>query len=421
MILSIAIRNLSRQKRRTLLLGGAIAFGVLIITLLTSFTDGLVSTVRQNIFESNGGDLYLAGREAAPGRVLAVIRDPAALEAAVAASGLNLRALTRRSSAPASVTFGSKTRRLTLLGVETSNEHHSLERLVVREGRPQDLSRPDTIVLSPEAAKKLRVGVGESVLVTVNTISGQQNVVELTVVALASDPGFFGLAEAHSLVPLETLNRLLDIGAGQYQTLAVALSSPEGLEDQAAVLSRALAAAGLSTVTDEAQESWSGTRYRLSTLADTMGPVLAIISALRVVSGVVFVVLVTITMVGISNTFRMILMERTREIGTLRALGLQKSQVRDLFLLEALVIALGGILVGVAASLVVAVPLGAVPWQVGGIVGSFLRSGHLHLAPAAATVALELGLVTLMSLLAAAGPANKAAAIEPALALRTQY
>ena len=47
-ILRIAVRNLNRQKKRSFLLGGAIAFGVLVITLVNGFAGGFVTNIRHN-------------------------------------------------------------------------------------------------------------------------------------------------------------------------------------------------------------------------------------------------------------------------------------------------------------------------------------------------------------------------------------
>ena len=44
----IAFRNLNRQKKRSFLLGGAIAFGILIITLINGFTGSFVKNVGEN-------------------------------------------------------------------------------------------------------------------------------------------------------------------------------------------------------------------------------------------------------------------------------------------------------------------------------------------------------------------------------------
>ncbi len=60
-----------------------------------------------------------------------------------------------------------------------------------------------------------------------------------------------------------------------------------------------------------------------------------------------------VIMVGITNTYRMVVYERTREIGTLRALGMQRPQIRNLFLCEAVFLALAGILAGFALGVIV--------------------------------------------------------------------
>ena len=63
---------------------------------------------------------------------------------------------------------------------------------------------------------------------------------------------------------------------------------------------------------------------------------------------IILIVLFVIIMVGITNTFRIIMFERIKEIGTMRSMGMQRGEVRNLFLFEALFIALGGAIAGLA-------------------------------------------------------------------------
>ena len=63
-------------------------------------------------------------------------------------------------------------------------------------------------------------------------------------------------------------------------------------------------------------------------------------------------ILFTIVAVGITNTFRMVVYERTREIGTMRALGFQRSQTRLLFLVEALLLSLSGVTAGMILAVI---------------------------------------------------------------------
>ena len=76
-------------------------------------------------------------------------------------------------------------------------------------------------------------------------------------------------------------------------------------------------------------ESWEGTRYSIITLNDMMDQVMSMVSLLDTIGLVIFIILLVITMVGITNTFRMIMLERTREIGTIRAIGMQRKSVRN--------------------------------------------------------------------------------------------
>lgn len=61
--------------------------------------------------------------------------------------------------------------------------------------------------------------------------------------------------------------------------------------------------------------------------------------------------------IGISNTMFMSVMERTSEIGTLKAIGAKKEQIRDLFLVESAVIGLTGGFLGLAASVFIGLVL----------------------------------------------------------------
>ena len=56
---SIALRNLNRQKKRSILLGGAIAFGIMIVTLINGFAGSLSPNLSQNFAHLLAGDQIL--------------------------------------------------------------------------------------------------------------------------------------------------------------------------------------------------------------------------------------------------------------------------------------------------------------------------------------------------------------------------
>jgi putative ABC transport system permease protein len=149
---------------------------------------------------------------------------------------------------------------------------------------------------------------------------------------------------------------------------------------------------------------------------DTMG------AFLKGVRGIVSSIIVFITGLGVLNTMLMSVLERTSEIGVMRALGLTRAHTRAMFFVEALTIAAIGGLVGVSG---------------GGSVAFYLSRVGLHLGTAAAKAPASLpihetvyphatpgtlGLAFLLGLaMAVVGgfiPAWRAALIEPVEAMR---
>jgi len=60
---------------------------------------------------------------------------------------------------------------------------------------------------------------------------------------------------------------------------------------------------------------------------------------------------VVIAMLGIVNTLALSVVERTRELGLLRAVGLQRRQLRQMIYAESIIIAVYGALLGIAIGL----------------------------------------------------------------------
>ena len=168
----------------------------------------------------------------------------------------------------------------------------------------------------------------------------------------------------------------------------------------------------------ESGEAWTGTRYSVATLDDYASQFLSILATIKAVSVVVFLALLSISAAGIVNTFRMILIERTREIGAMRAMGMRARDVERLFVLEALVISVLGSLAGLAAA-AATMGLASLPRFGGGQFALFLSGGRLAFAASPASILAYLALVAGVSALAARGPARGAARLKPVDALRS--
>ncbi len=119
---------------------------------------------------------------------------------------------------------------------------------------------------------------------------------------------------------------------------------------------------------------------------------------------------------GIVNTMLMAIYERTREIGTLKAIGASRGDIRGLFMLEAGMIGLLGGALGILGGWLVGILLNQV-------IGWYIERERL---PIAATffvtpwwLALAaLGFAALIGILAGLYPAARAARLDPLVALR---
>ena len=112
---------------------------------------------------------------------------------------------------------------------------------------------------------------------------------------------------------------------------------------------------------------------------------------------------VIVSLLGVINTLAMSVIERTREIGVLRALGASRWQVRSTMLDESLMITLAGALVGVAAGTLI-----GCSWLRG--VGRGHARHHLPL-PRPGRVAVAIAAVVL-GVTAAILPARRAARLK---------
>ena len=454
--LRIALRNVARQKKRSILLGGAIAFGVLIITLVQSFTGGLINTANARVTELLGGHIYVSGQEVSDsGRLVSVIREQGPLNAGLALIENKTDSIHFRSAAFAEMIFVSKVSTVSIQGVDWSNEPSLVESLELVAGDISTIENPASVIIPEPLAAELGVQVGETVLVRLNSITGQQSVGEFVVGALLRDAGILGMESAYA--DKAYLNSLVGMTPDQYQQVVIGVTDTITIDSLAATVEEYLASrgkiaeeeksifgdagedmgpagdgppggaammggmSGVMSLNVSEEERWEGTQYKVATINDVMEPIMTIVNILNQASLGLFVVLLVITMVGLLNTFRMILIERTREIGTIRAVGMQRKQVRNLFLTEALILALGGALAGLVLAFIAGGVVSLIPITSDTPIVMFLDGNTFSFPINIVGILGTLAILTVITLLSAYMPARKAALMNPADALRTNY
>jgi len=125
------------------------------------------------------------------------------------------------------------------------------------------------------------------------------------------------------------------------------------------------------------------------------------------------VVALFVSIFVISNSFSIVVAQRTKEMAMLRAVGATRRQVLGSTFLEALAVGLLASAVGVAGGLLVALGIRTLLDKVG---GAGLPSSGLVLAPRTIVVGMLVG--TVVTVLSSVGPAVRASRVKPLAALR---
>ena len=120
---------------------------------------------------------------------------------------------------------------------------------------------------------------------------------------------------------------------------------------------------------------------------------------------------VSCIMIGIITHISVL--ERTKEIGILRALGASKRNISQVFNAETFIIGCCAGLLGIAVSLVALVPITSLIQNLSGIAD---LTAKLPLAGALILIAISIAITILGGLI----PARKAAKQDPVIALRTE-
>jgi ABC-type lipoprotein release transport system permease subunit len=164
---------------------------------------------------------------------------------------------------------------------------------------------------------------------------------------------------------------------------------------------------------------FKGIMVSVQSMYETASAVLQVEFALNLITLVACLILFFIILIGVINTLRMTIKERTREIGTVRAIGMQKRDVRLMFILETAFLALFASFAGTAAAFLAMWGLSSFTIDPSdNPLGMLLVNNHLFFAPTVtATIAYNV-LIVVIAIGTAYFPARRASNLSAANAMR---
>lgn len=404
----IAFRNIFRNRRRTILNLVAITVGVLVILNMSAWVRGLAQSVYQSQMDLDTAQVQLLhpDYQAEKTRLpldLGIEHSDQILQALGQLPGLV--AVTPRIDTAGEFTNGVTGMYVMARGVDPAGEA-KVTAIASQLSAGQWLSGPNDVVIGSGLAAKLELKVGSAFNFKPVDKYGKTNLTGGTVVGIFNS-GFKQFDDRVVFLPITTVRSLLFVG-DQFSTRLVAkFQNTVNTADETKTVAAALAAlpehlrAHLKT-------------YEWREFAQTI--VSSIESRIRILT-FMLVILTLMVGIGILNSLSMSVQERYREIGTLRAIGMNRRKIGRMFLWEGAILGLTGAALGSV--------LGGLTITVFGLVGVDVGAfsnltkdipipliGILRPVTQPSDFLLVMGGASLISLLGAVLPARRAQKLE---------
>jgi putative ABC transport system permease protein len=426
--LLIAYRNLLQHGKRTALLGSAIAGVAMLLLLLLGLSNGTRETMLRSATTLSTGHVNIGGfYKVTAGQSAPVVTKYKDLVEHVRKNVPELDFVVTRGRGWAKAVSQGGSQQVGIAGVDIDAERDLRKVLVITSGSVDALRTPGNVMLFEEQAKKLEVKVGDLITVSAPTLRGTNNTLDLTVGAIAQDVGL--LSKFNVFVPAQSLRQLYRLNEDSTGAIQLYLKDVKDVVAVQERLRKTLAEAGYGVMDNDPRaffqkfevvnrEDWTGQKVDLTTWEDEISFTRWTLTALDALTFLLTLALLVVVGIGIMNTMAIAIRERTREIGTLRAMGMQRGQVMRMFLAEAVLLGLFGAVAGAVLGVVVSTTLNALNIRVPIAVQLFLMSDTLHVAiqgsAMAFTIAFITGCISLISLV----PSWMAARLKPVTAMQ---
>lgn len=429
MLLRIALLSLWQAKRRSAALGSAIAFVSALLVVMLGVAEGMNRSLIESSTTLTSGHVNVAGFfKVTSGAAAPVVTKAKAVTEVIRKAVPEATSIVPRGRGFAKVIGDRGSMLLGLTGVSIDEERGLSQVLRMKEGSLEDLRKPNSVLLFEDQAATLDVRVGDAVTLSVPTPRGTNNTVDVTVVAVARNVGmmsqFFVFMNGASL---QRFNQLNEDTTGALQVY-LPTSDLEVVKQVQERLREALAAAGYELLADDPRafffkienvnrEGWTGQKLDITNWHDEVNFVAWTVDLMNALSFFLAVVLLAVIGVGIMIVMWISVRGRTREIGTLRAIGMQRTSVLAMFVAEGFLLGLLSTLAGTVLGVALAFGLTALRLPLPVEVQFVLLSERLVIVPTALWAARSLVFITAVVTAISVLPAFLAARMKPVSAM----
>jgi len=380
-VVTLALRNLFRQKLRAALTLAAIATGVAALILAAGFVEDTLIQLRESVIRSQLGHLqvYRAGFSvSSAGNPYEFMIDDVGAAIRLIRSAPHVDAALKRLSFPGLISNGRADRGAFIEGVEPSAEEELGTAITIIAGRPLKDADLDGVLVGEGLANALKVVPGDALTILASARQGALNSAELRIVGVfRSYSREFDAATVR--VPLGVAQEIAATDA--VSAIVVSLDDTANTALAHHWLQPRLGAIRLEVRTwQELAEFYQATEA----LYERQFAVLR------------FIILVLVVF-GVASSVNMSAFERTGEFGTMMAVGATRRAVAGLLLLENMFLGMIGSAAGAVGGSAVAMAVSAVgipmPPPPNASVG---YTAYIRIVPAELAVSFAIGVCAVM-------------------------
>ena len=414
-IFRMAWRNMWRNRWRTFISGFAIFVSSFVVALVISFETGFIGDMESNVINHLTGDIRIMNEEYVKNERVSPLQfciadTPSAMT--IVKADPYVSQVTPKTEFGISIYRSGEQIISRAVGIdfETAPLVHEVNNRITAG----DVPKPESagVLVTTELADELSLRPGDKFTALARTAINGTNGKTFTVSGIISiaDSDYSGRL---FFLDWRTAGTFLRMDGNALQ-LQVFLKNPKeenvALESITQTLNGANITDGIGAVQKYDIRPWhevSG-MYQFLQMADLI---------YAIIGGIFYLLACTV----IFNTTMMSVLDRKKEIGTLSALGMEKSRLVSLFLLESLMISVIGSVVGLVCGAIVINTAGKIGFDVNAMGGasisgmSFSQIIYLSLSVEKYFTIFILGAI--ISFIASYLPSRMAAGVEPAKAL----
>ncbi len=402
MIFKLAYRNFFRNTRRSIISGISIAIAIMLIIFAQSYIQGVIRNISDNVVKLIAGHINITTKEYERRERMLPLSEALYLMPEFLGKIKTEDVLYVAPRIKFGVLLGQGEMNTPSLGyaIDTDIEKNfsGLDKRIVQGSYFTGIE--NATIIGKELAKQMNLKIGDTLTIITRTAYDSPTGINLIVQGIFS-VGIGGMDKNIFYIPLKTGQRLLD------------------LEDRATEVALILKDAKKSLEVAKSLQSESD----LSVVPYQYNSILKYFNSATIMFSLIYFIILIVACSTIANTMIMIVYERTREIGMLKAMGMTNSAIIRLLVLEAGIIGLVGSLIGTVMGSVLSFWMKYQGFDISKVSASASADMPfgpiIYFAPTSVIIITAFLFGLLASMIVALIPVSRAAKLEPAKALKT--